>query len=82
MNPELLSILADPEMKMPLQIASSEIIASLNKKIQAGLLQNRGGRTLDEELTEGLVTTTESTYLYPIRKGIPVMLIEESIRLN
>ncbi len=80
-NPELLEILACPETKQSLSVASAEIIEKLNQQITGGSLRNRGGEKLTEPLAEGLVRE-DGLVFYPLSGGIPVMLIEESIELS
>jgi uncharacterized protein YbaR (Trm112 family) len=77
---ELLDILVCPETRKPVALADAQTIASLNEKIRAGELRNRGGIKVEKELSEGLVRE-DGKVLYPIDDGIPVMLIEESIEL-
>jgi len=77
---ELLDILVCPETRQPVSLADGQTIASLNEKIRAGKLRNRGGSLVKQELAEGLLRE-DGKLLYPIDDGIPVMLIEESIEL-
>jgi uncharacterized protein YbaR (Trm112 family) len=77
-DPELLKLLCCPETHQPLRPADSLLLQELNGKIAAKDLSNRAGRTVTEEIQEGLLRA-DGKVLYPIRKGIPVMLAEESI---
>jgi len=79
-NPELLEILACPETKQPVALASDAVLAAVNEKISAGSLRNRGGDKVEKPITEALVRE-DGKVLYPVDDGIPVMLIEESIEL-
>jgi len=78
---ELLEILVCPETRKPVALADGPTIESLNQKIRAGELRNRGGVKVEKELSEGLLRE-DGKVLYPIDDGIPVMLIEESIELE
>ncbi len=80
-NEELLEILVCPETKQPVKPAAEDLITSLNQRITAGELRNRGGDPVAKSLAEGLVRE-DGKVLYPIDDGIPVMLIEESIPLD
>ncbi len=80
-NAELLEILACPETKQPLVLASQEVIDGLNARIGEVGLRNRGGEAITTALQEGLVRE-DGKVLYPVSDGIPVMLIEESIQLD
>lgn len=79
-NSELIEILVCPETKQPVSLASPEILSSLNEKIRAGTLRNRGGTKVEKEIQEGLLRE-DGRILYPVDDGIPVMLIEESIEI-
>lgn len=79
---ELLNILACPETKQDLELASSDLIQKINELIEKGQLSNRGGQKLDKKIEGGLIQKVDRKYLYPIREEIPIMLIEESIPLD
>jgi uncharacterized protein YbaR (Trm112 family) len=78
---ELLEILVCPETKQPISVASDTVLATLNEKIDAKSLRNRGGEPVTSPITEGLIRE-DGKILYPVDDGIPVMLIEESIELS
>jgi uncharacterized protein YbaR (Trm112 family) len=77
---ELLEILACPETKQPLALASDDVLSKVNSEIQSGSLRNRGGVAISKSLDEALVRE-DGKILYIVDDGIPVMLIEESIEL-
>jgi uncharacterized protein YbaR (Trm112 family) len=81
LDPELLKLLCCPETYQPLHLADSALLEQLNQKVLAGALSTRGGRKISEPLAGGLVRA-DGQLLYPIRKQIPVLLIEEGIPLN
>lgn len=76
---DLLKILACPETHQPLKEASAEVLAAANAKLAAGA-KNRGGNAVEGELEGGLVRE-DGKVVYPVRDGIPVLLIDEGIEL-
>lgn len=80
-SPQLLEILRCPETRQRLSPADEATLARLNAAIQARQLRNHGGDTLEKPLEGGLVRE-DGQALYPIVEQIPVMLIDESIRLD
>jgi len=77
---DLVEILVCPETKQPVRLATAPELASVNEKIRAGTLRNRGGEAVKSEFTEALIRE-DGRILYPVDDGIPVMLVEESIEL-
>lgn len=75
---ELLKILRCPETLQELRLAEGSIISRLNASIAAATAKNRAGQPVTEALENGLIRA-DGKFLYPIRKNVPVMLIEEAI---
>ena len=78
---DLLEILCCPETHQALTVASDELVEQLNKAMAAGSLSNRGGQPVREKIDGGLVRA-DNKFLYPVRRGIPIMLIDEAIALS
>ena len=78
---ELLDILCCPETKEDVHLVTGELIDTLNQKIEAGEIKNRGGGEVKEKMDSGLMRE-DKKYLYPIREDIPIMLIDEAIPLE
>jgi uncharacterized protein YbaR (Trm112 family) len=78
---ELLDILACPETKQPLALASEDMVKALNDLIGQGRISNRAGQPVTEAIDAGLVRE-DKQYLYAIRDDIPIMLIDEAISLE
>jgi uncharacterized protein YbaR (Trm112 family) len=79
-RPELLKMLVCPETRTPLEVASNELVAKINRAVAAGQVINRAGRKVEKPLDGGLVRADQAV-LYPIVDEIPMMLIDEGIPL-
>jgi len=77
---ELLEILACPETHQPLREAAAADLTELNARIEAGDVKNVGGEAVTEVLPGGLIRE-DNAIVYPIRDGIPVLLVHEGIAL-
>ena len=77
---ELLKILCCPETHQALRVAETGLIERLNREVVAGKIKNRAGTTVSETMNGGLIRE-DGKYLYPIRKDIPIMLIDEALPL-
>jgi uncharacterized protein len=78
---ELVEILACPEDKSPVHRADAALLERLNALIRKGELKTREGGLVLDLLEEGLIRE-DGKVLYPVREGIPIMLISESISLE
>jgi uncharacterized protein len=78
---ELLKILCCPETHQGLALADVPVLDKLNQRFAAGRLQNRAGQPVSEKIEDGLVRA-DGRYLYPMRRNIPVLLVDEAILLT
>jgi uncharacterized protein YbaR (Trm112 family) len=78
---ELLKMLVCPETQSSLSVASSELIARLNRAIAQGQITNKAGQQLKKPLDGGLVRA-DQRMLYPIMDDIPMMLVDEAVPLD
>ncbi len=81
MDEKLLEILCCPETHQPLSEAGDELVDDLNKRIQAGTLVDRVDEKIIDPIDGGLIRE-DGNILFPIRGGIPVMLIDQGIPLG
>ena len=81
MNNDVFHLLRCPEDHSTLLPASEGLIAQLNDAIAEHRLINRAGHVIDQPLDGGLVRASRDL-LYPIFDQIPVMLVDEAIRLD
>ena len=79
--PELLKILCCPETHQEVRLAEPAVIDKLNAQIAAGALKNRAGQPVQEKIDGGLIRA-DGKLLYPIRRNIPVMLVDEAMLLT
>jgi uncharacterized protein YbaR (Trm112 family) len=79
-DPDLLKILCCPETHQELRLAEPAVIAKLNGQILAGTVTNRAGQPVKARIEGGLIRA-DGKLLYPIRRNIPVMLVDEGIPL-
>lgn len=77
----LLDILACPENKTPVKLADQSLIDAINRAMEKGEVENRDGQKVEQPIDGGLVRE-DGLYLYPIREGIPIMLIDEAIPMK
>jgi uncharacterized protein YbaR (Trm112 family) len=79
-DPELLKILCCPETHQEVRLAEAAVIERLNGQIAASILRNRAGQLVTEKLESGLIRA-DGKILYPSRRNIPIMLVDEGIPL-
>ena len=77
---ELLATLVCPLDRSPLNLASDQILAQVNRAIAAGRVTNRAGRPVERPLDGGLLRS-DKTLLYPIFDDIPLLVPDEAISL-
>jgi uncharacterized protein len=81
LDPELLEILVCPDTKAPVHLAEKTLLEKVNRAVAEGSLETRAGEKVGEPLEAGLVRD-DGKVLYPIREGIPIMLVDEAIELE
>jgi uncharacterized protein YbaR (Trm112 family) len=80
MDAGFLAILVCPLTHQPLRELSAEGLAALNERIARDEVIASAGHKVGGPLDAALVTADGAT-AYPVRGGIPVLLLEEAIPL-
>jgi uncharacterized protein YbaR (Trm112 family) len=80
-DPELLKIMCCPETRQAVALADASLVQRLNQRIASGEVKNRAGKPVAEAI-DGALTRADGKFVYPIRKNIPIMLIDEAIPLE
>ena len=80
LNPELLALLVCPESQQDVALALPDEIARINAAIGQGQVRTVAGAAVDQSLEAALIRT-DRRVAYPIRDGIPVMLVPEGLDL-
>ena len=81
MDKELLDILCCPETRQDLRLAGVEELRALNLAIGRGEMRDAQGRPVAEVVEEALVRA-DGVRAYPVRGGIPVLLVDEALVLE
>ena len=77
-RPELLPILVCPESHQALVEAGRATLEWLNDQVRQGRCRNRSGETVRETLAAALARA-DGKILYPIRHGVPLLLVGEGL---
>ena len=77
-NAELIRILCCPESHQPVALAEHDLVERLNHAIKSGQIKNRGGQPVTDTM-DGALLREDRQWLYPVRLGIPIMLVDEAI---
>jgi uncharacterized protein YbaR (Trm112 family) len=80
-DPDLIAIIRCPVTKSPLSAAPKSLIEQLNQQIEAGILVNRIGQTVNIKLDGGFINEDQSLLL-PVRGGIVILIADQAIGLN
>ena len=81
LNEELLALLVCPETHQDVTLAKPGEIAQINAAIRDGRVRTAGGNPVDQPV-EGALSRADRAIAYPIRDGIPVMLVAEGLAVS
>ena len=78
LDPQLLALLVCPATHQDVALATPDELERLVQAIRDGELRTVAGKPAEGELTGALVRQ-DGAVAYPIRDGIPVMLVDEAL---
>jgi uncharacterized protein len=81
LDAELLALLVCPETHQDVALAGPDQIALLNQAIREGRVRTVRGSPVDQPV-EGALIRVDLAIAYPIRDGIPVMLVSEGLVIS
>ena len=81
LDAELLALLVCPETHQDVVLATSGEITQLNEAIGRGEVQNVAGKGVAQPVEAALIRI-DRAIAYPIREGIPVMLVPEGLVIS
>ncbi len=76
MNKEIFALLCCPDTKQDVSEMSKDDVKAINKAIAQKKIRNVAGKMMRDRIETALVRE-DGEIAYPVRKGIPVMLIDE-----
>ena len=76
--PDLLEILRCPETGQRLRIATDEELTRLRAALKDGSAQSRSGQLPEDTISAALIRE-DGTAMFPIVRGIPNLIIEDSL---
>jgi uncharacterized protein len=80
LNAELLALLVCPATHQDVALATPAEIAQINEAVRKGLVRTVAGNAVNQPV-EGALIRADRSIAYPIRDGIPVMLVAEGLVL-
>ena len=79
--PELLALLVCPETHQDLVLATAAEVGLLNEAIEKKQLRNVEGKEVEQPVETALIRA-DRAIAYPVRHGIPVMLVSEGLAIR
>lgn len=80
LNAELLALLVCPETHQDVALATTDEVTRINEAIRHGQVRTVAGSPVDQPV-DGALIRADRAIAYPIRDGIPVMLVAEGLVL-
>ncbi|MEE2757377.1 MAG: hypothetical protein VYA30_12005 [Myxococcota bacterium] len=80
-DPDFVSILICPETNVKLKIADSNLVDSINAKIENGKIVTRNGDALTKKV-DGLLITVDGRRAFQVNDNIPNLLMDDSFEIE
>ncbi|MEM9587942.1 MAG: Trm112 family protein [Planctomycetota bacterium] len=80
-EPELIDLMQCPLSKGKLTLAPAEMVAKINDLIDSGDARDHLDQSVTDPIEGGLLSE-EASLVYPIREGIPTLIVDEAIRVK
>ncbi len=80
-EPTLAELLCCPQSHQPLLPVTKKWCDDINRRIEAGELNDDSGNVVEESIDDGFVTN-DDRFLYPVRNGVPNLFISDRIVLK
>jgi uncharacterized protein len=81
LHPELLALLVCPETHQEVALALPGEVGRLNEAIREGKVKNAAGGEVRTPV-DGALIRADRSIAYPIRDGIPIMLVAEGLLIQ
>lgn len=81
LDAELLALLVCPQTHQDVTLAAPDEIVRLNEAIRLGQVRTADGREVTQPVESALIRIDRAV-AYPIRDGIPVMLVAEGLMIS
>ncbi len=81
LNAELLALLVCPQTHQDVALATPDEVAVLNAAIHERQVRTVAGNIVDQPVEDALIRADRAV-AYPVRDGIPVMLVSEGLAIS
>jgi uncharacterized protein YbaR (Trm112 family) len=78
LDPDFVNILRCPASGAPLALLERHRLRQANRLVETGALRHTDGRIVATPMEQALVTR-DGVSIYPVRDGIPILLLDEAI---
>lgn len=80
LDPETLGVIACPACKQALTTAPNDLVDEINRHLASGSLSDNTGKKIEQ--IQGALICSKQNSAFPIRGGVPLLFIDNSISLR